>query len=165
MQPFTGLPLLIAIALASSACTPLHVAPSPSDHADHASHRAPVADDRQLVRFPDPMRVQTLANMRDHLLAIGQIQQSLSTGDFDRASEIAERRLGLSSLESHGAHDVGKLMPLAMQQAGTAMHRSASRLATITRDASVSGDLRPALSALSDLTATCVGCHARFRLQ
>lgn len=123
------------------------------------------ADHRQAVQFPEPLRSHTLTNMRDHLLALGEIQEALSRSDFDRASDIAEKRLGMSSLQTHGAHDVAKFMPKAMQDAGTAMHRSASQFATVAKDASVTGDLKPALAALARVNQTCVACHAGFRMQ
>lgn len=111
------------------------------------------------------MRSHTLANMRDHLLTMGEIQAALANGSFDKASELAEQRLGMSSLELHGAHEVAKYMPKGMQDAGTAMHHSASQFAIVVKDASVSGDFKPALGALARLNQTCVACHAAYRLR
>ena len=34
-------------------------------------------DSRQLVEFPDPMRLHTIASMRDHLLALQEIDEAL----------------------------------------------------------------------------------------
>lgn len=131
---------------------------------EHGAHGQ--ADDRRmLVRFPDAMRVHTLANMRDHLLALGEIQQHLAAGGYDQAGDVAERRLGLSSLALHGAHEVAKFMPQGMQDAGTAMHRSASQFALVAKDASVTGDLKAPLAALARLSGTCVACHAAYRIQ
>ncbi len=53
---------------------------------------APV-DVRQLVQFPVPMRLHTIANMRDHLLSLQEIDEAFATSDFDKASRIAEQRL------------------------------------------------------------------------
>jgi hypothetical protein len=131
----------------------------------HTQHdQGTQADARPLVKFPEPLRSHTLANMRDHLLALGEIQDALSRSQFDQAADIAEQRLGMSSLKTHGAHEVAKYMPQAMQNAGTAMHRSASQFATIAKDASVTGDLKPSLAALARINQTCVACHAGFRL-
>lgn len=141
--------------------------PSGHQHAmsDHAQHMtASQADARQLVKFPEPLRSHTLANMRDHLLALGEIQDALSRSQFDQASEIAEQRLGMSSLKLHGAHEVAQFMPKGMQDAGSAMHRSASQFATVAKDASVTGDLKPALAVLAKVNQTCVACHAGYRL-
>lgn len=125
----------------------------------------PQSDARTPVEFPPELREHTLTNMRDHLLAIAQIQEALSKARFDEAGTIAEQRLGMSSLKLHGAHEVAKYMPQGMQDAGTAMHRSASRFALAAQNASVTGDAKPALAELSVTTQTCVACHAAYRLK
>lgn len=132
-------------------------------HSGHQGH-APPADTRVLVPFPPALTAHTLANMRDHLLALKEINDALARGDYDLAAKVAEERLGMTSLEAHGAHEVAKYMPQGMQDAGTAMHRAASRFAIAVRDAGVTGDLKPALGALSDVMGACVGCHAGYRL-
>lgn len=132
----------------------------------HNPHQAGMAmrDRRTLVHFPDMLRVHTLANMRDHLLSLSEIQTALANKEFDKASGIAEQRLGMSSLKLHGAHKVAKYMPKSMRQLGTAMHRAASRFAVVASNAAVSGDVKPALTALSRVTQSCVACHSSFRL-
>ena len=125
----------------------------------------PPADTRQAVKFPKALRSHTLANMRDHLLALQQIQESLARHEFDAAADIAEQRLGMSSLALHGAHDVAQYMPKGMREAGTAMHRNASRFAVAAKDAGATGDHRPVLDALSQVTAQCVACHAGYRVK
>lgn len=155
--------LLVLSSLWLSACS------GPVAHHDarqamaHADAAAP--DSRLAVRFPPALRAHTLSNMRDHLAALAEIQQDLADGRTDRAAATAEQRLGMSSLKAHGAHEVAGHMPPAMQAAGTAMHRSASRLAVVVRDAGATGDPRPAQAALAALTQTCVACHAGFRLE
>lgn len=132
---------------------------------DHAAHDTTPSDARPLVALPDAMRVHMLANMRDHLLALQQIQEALGREQYDVAATIAEERLGLTSLKLHGAHDIAAFMPAGMQSAGTDMHRAASRFAVAARDASATGDVKPALHALSTLTAQCVACHSGWRVQ
>lgn len=122
-------------------------------------------DMRQAVYFPKMLREHTLANMRDHLLALQEIQAALAQQEYDKAADIAEHRLGMSSLSLHGAHDVAKYMPKGMQEAGTAMHRNASRFAVAAKDAGATGDVRPALAALASTTAQCVACHAGYRVK
>jgi hypothetical protein len=152
-----------ALALPTLARPQTHDAGSHS-HAPSKPAPQSAADARRLVAFPEPLRTHTLANMRDHLLALGEIQDALARSQFDQAADIAEQRLGMSSLKSHGAHDVAKFMPQGMQDAGTAMHRAASQFATVAKDASVTGDLKPALAALARVNQTCVACHAGYRL-
>ena len=147
----------------------------PMQHMQHMEHMQqmghgpaaaePGTDAREFVRFPDALRQRTLANMRDHLLSLQEIQEALARGREDLAARIAEQRLGMSSLGLHEAHEVAKFMPEGMQAAGTEMHRSASRFAIEAQTAGVTGDLKPALEALSKVTTACVSCHAGFRLQ
>lgn len=131
----------------------------------HGPAQGDMPDGRLAVEFPEPLRTHTLANMREHLAALGEIQLALSTNNFDRAASIAESRLGMSSMEAHGAHDVARFMPEAMQNAGTAMHRSASQFAIVAKDASATGDLKAPLAALARVNQACVACHAGFRLK
>jgi cytochrome c556 len=156
--------IAVVLVLPNTALTQSH---DPGMHQHQHQHPAaptPV-DARQAVRFPEPLRTHTLTNMRDHLAALGQIQEALSRADYDAAAEIAEQRLGMSSLVSHGAHEVAQFMPQGMQDAGSAMHRSASRFALAAKDASVTGDWKAALGALAQLNQSCVACHAGYRLE
>jgi cytochrome c556 len=120
-------------------------------------------DPRELVELPPMMQQHMLRNMRDHLAAITEIQQALSSGEFDRAADIAEMRIGMSSLASHGASHMAPYMPKAMRQIGTNMHRAASQFAKIAEESAVDGDVERAIGALSAVTAQCVACHAAFR--
>lgn len=122
-------------------------------------------DERQLVVYPEALRIRTLANMRDHLLALSEIQAALAANDFDRAADIAESRLGMNSLGLHGAHEVAPFMPEGMQLAGSALHHAASRFALAAKDAGVTGDGKPALAALATMVQTCTACHSAYRLQ
>ena len=129
--------------------------------AEHTQH---VADHREPVRVPADRARHMLANMRDHLLALQEIQDALSRNETTQAAQIAERRLGMSSLSLHGAHDIARHIPQGMQEAGLGMHRAASRFAVEAQNAGASGELRPALAALGAVTAQCVACHAGYRL-
>lgn len=150
---------LIPAALLLAAC-----AAETRQHEMHAGAQ-PIADTRAAVRFPEPLRTHTLANMRDHLATLQQIQDALARGAYDDAARISEERLGLSSLEAHGAHQVAPYMPRGMQEAGTEMHKAASRFALAASNAGATGDTKPALAALAHVTAQCVACHAAYRLE
>jgi cytochrome c556 len=110
------------------------------------------------------MRLHTIASMRDHLQALQEIDVALAKSEFDAAARIAEQRLGMSSLELHGAAHIAPFMPQGMQDIGTRMHRAASRFAVEAQNAGVSGDVRPALAALGAVMQQCVACHAAYRL-
>lgn len=118
-------------------------------------------DDRLLVELPDRMQQHMLSNMRDHLAAINEILVYLGQNKMDKAAETAEYRLGMSSLKSHGAGHMAKFMPEGMRQAGTSMHKAASRFALIAQE----GDALPSYNALSAITSACVACHSAYRIK
>lgn len=132
-------------------------------HADSPPGAAPAT--REPVSFPPALKAETLANMRDHLLAIQEITAHLADKQFDAAADVAETRLGISSLQRHGAHEVAKYMPAGMRQSGHAMHQAASRFAVAAQEAGATGDVGPALRALSQMQGSCVACHAGYELK
>jgi mono/diheme cytochrome c family protein len=85
----------------------------------------------------------------------------MGNGEFEEAAEIAEYRLGMSSLESHGARHMAGFMPEGMRQAGTAMHEAASRFALKAQEE----EALPAYNALSEVTSACVACHTEYRIR
>lgn len=124
-----------------------------------------VADSRQPVELPAMMREHMLANMRDHLTALAEIQAALGAGKYEQAADVAEQRIGMSSLERHGASHMAPYMPKAMQDIGTNMHRAASRFARTAQEAAVAKDPARAIGALAEVTRQCIACHASFRLK
>ena len=125
-------------------------------------------DSRALVQLPEMMQAHMLANMRDHLAALSEILASLAENKFDAAAKVAEQRLGMSSLERHGGSHMAPFMPKPMQEIGTGMHRAASRFAIVAQNASVTPSfdgMRDVFRALHDVTVTCTGCHAGYRIR
>jgi hypothetical protein len=118
-------------------------------------------DSRQLVKLPEMMQQHMMANMRDHLIVINDILINLANDELDQAAEIAETRLGMSSLKLHGASHMAGFMPEGMQQAGTSMHRAASRFALKAQE----GEVLPAYNALTEVTSACVACHSGYRIR
>jgi hypothetical protein len=121
-------------------------------------------DGRQIVQLPDMMREHMLRNMRNHLLALEEITRYLANQQYDEAAEVAENRLGMSSMDLHGASHLGKFMPKEMGAIGTNMHRAASRFALAAQDAEIEGGLNKAFSALSEVMQQCVACHAVYKV-
>ena len=68
-------------------------------------------DDRTPVDFPPPMQAHMLANMRDHLAALAEANTLAAAARWDDAAEVIEQRIGMSSLEAHGASHRAPLMP------------------------------------------------------
>ena len=116
-------------------------------------------DAREFVKMPKMMQQHQLANMRDHLKAINEILTHMAADELDKAAKVAEHRLGMSSMGSHGAKHMGKIMPKPMGAIGTQMHKAASRFALKAEE----GEALPAYKALQEITAACVACHAGYR--
>ncbi|MGA9033318.1 MAG: hypothetical protein WB402_12445 [Sulfuricaulis sp.] len=126
---------------------------------------ATAMDTRQKIEMPPMMQEHMLNNMRDHLRALQEIQAALAKSDFDKAADIAEQRLGMSSLEKHGAAHMAPYMPKTMQDIGTQMHRAASRFSRTAQEAAVKADMAPVLEDFSTLLRQCVACHDSYRLR
>ena len=125
-------------------------------------------DERELVKLPPMMQAHMLANMRDHLRALDEMLGELAEGNTDKAAQIAEKRLGMSSLSSHGAAHLGKFMPPAMGALGTQMHRAASKFAIIARDAELEpgkAAQRKVYKAMQGILENCNACHRAYRIR
>lgn len=135
-------------------------APAPPHHgaAPGAVAGPGPTETRVTVDFPHDIKMRMLQAMRGHLESIHLIQQALAEGDHDRAVEVAETRMGLSSLDAHNVRQA-PYMPEPMRSLGLQMHSASSRFAVTARE----GDLAKALGRLSDVTASCVACHAIYR--
>jgi cytochrome c556 len=121
-------------------------------------------DSRQRVEMPDQMREHMLGNMRDHLLALETITRQLANQQYDEAAAVAETRLGMTSMQSHGASHIAQFMPEEMSAIGTEMHHAASRFSIAAQNAEVDGGLSKAFAALSDVMQQCVACHSGYRV-
>ncbi len=121
-------------------------------------------DTRTAVDMPPEKSAMMLANMRDHLQTLGEIQSALAAGDFDKAADLAEQHLGLDAMNREGPQ-LAPYMPTPMRQMGMQMHRAASRFARVARDSEIDGDLKPPMAALGQVTQACVACHAAYRVK
>ncbi len=125
-------------------------------------------DERELVEMPAMMQEHMLANMRDHLRAIDKILGHLANADVAAAGKVAESRLGMSSLETHGASHMARFMPEGMAQAGTEMHRAASRFVIVAQDAELATGREAQYEvyrALQAVTSACNACHQAYRIR
>jgi len=86
--------------------------------------------------------------MRGHLQAITKIQFVPASGAFDKAADVAEKRLGLSALQREGANALTPHMPMAMRHMEMQLHRAASHSAMVARDSEIDGNTRLAVGAL-----------------
>jgi len=125
-------------------------------------------DTRTLVKLPPDIEKKMLANMRDHIGALDDIIQDVKTGEYDKAQEVAESRLGWSSLVRRGDQEVADHWPKTMQLMADQMYRSATDFVLVAQRASVEDSkesYQKILSALGDITATCRGCHDVYRVR
>lgn len=136
----------------------LTVVLSPVFASEQVDEAADIQDSRVPVEFPDNVRQSMLDLMRHHLSSLQEVQQALAESNFARAADIAEFKLGLSSVGPRNARQRA-YMPPPMQHLGGEMHRASSRLALAAKE----GDMAKALGGLSEVTGVCVGCHASFR--
>lgn len=118
-------------------------------------------DKRTYVKLPEMMQNHMMANMRDHLKALNEILISLENEEYDKAAQIAEERLGMTSLESHGASHMAQFMPKKMAEIGTSMHKAASRFALKAEEENA----LEAYKGLSKITTACVACHSSYKIK
>lgn len=161
------------------------VAAQDHDMMNHSVHMGAVGDDgRQLVNFPSQVRQHLLANMRNHLDALSGILAALAEGDYGKAGQIADARLGLDSPAAAGCkvgpdspdkrkmsgpmdmkQMMARYMPESMRKVGLAMHQSASDFAVAAAKTAKTGDGKPTYAALARVTQQCVACHSAYRVQ
>ncbi|RLA40375.1 MAG: cytochrome C [Gammaproteobacteria bacterium] len=122
-----------------------------------------VSDSRQLVSMPDETRMIMRDEMLSHLSALNEIIGFLANNNLDAAANVAETKLGKSSMGKHRAtgKGPGRFMPLEMRNIGWSMHESATKLSQAAKD----GDLKGAYGALQRITSSCVACHYSYRTQ
>jgi len=119
------------------------------------------SDLRQLVTMPEQTRKLMREDMLDHLSALNEIIGYLAENNLDTAAEVAETRMGKSSMGKHRGTGMGpgKFMPAEMRKIGWGMHESASEFSQVAKD----GDLKSAYNALQKVTSSCVACHYSYR--
>jgi len=118
-------------------------------------------DTRELVSMPEEIQHEIVANMRDHLNILNQILIHLANDEMDEAAELAEYKLGMSSMGKGHGGERRKYMPEGMRSFGQNLHRSASRFSRKAEE----GDLEQAIKSLSEMTSVCTACHASYRIR
>ena len=139
-----------------------HSAHSEESASDSQSlKKSPDSDFRQLVSMPDQARQFMREDMLDHLSALNEIIGYLAENKLDAAANVAETRMGKSSMGKHRGTGMGpgRFMPLEMRNLGWGMHESATAFSLVAKE----GNLKKAYSALQKVTTSCVACHYSFR--
>ncbi len=122
-------------------------------------------DPRTAVDMPALQRALVRKEMLNNLIGLNEILADLSAGQLNAAADVAEQKLGLSSMGKHAARTAGqgpgRFMPDSMRSIGIGMHQAASEFAKVAR----SGNRDAAYQALQPVVGACVACHAGFRLR
>jgi len=110
-----------------------------------------------------PAQAQQLMrkDMQDHLAALSEVLGYLVNQDFALAAEVAEKRMGKSSMGKHRETGMGpgRFMPLEMRQIGWGMHEAASDFA----ESAKSGDQNKIYASLQKVMSSCTACHLSYR--
>lgn len=124
---------------------------------------APPADARRLVQMPAQAQQLLRKDMTDHMAALNEILGYLAASQLQQASEVAESRLGTSSMGRHRGTGMapGRFMPPEMHRLAIGMHQAASDFAAVA----AKQDLPAAYSAIQRVTSFCVACHVSYRIR
>ena len=127
-----------------------------------------MSDSRQLVKLPKNIESKMLINMRDHIAALDDVIAAVQAEEYDKAGQIAESRLGWSSLVRRGDQEVTKHWAAPMQKMADEMYRSASNFVIVAQNASVietKESYKEVVGAIQKITSACRGCHGVFRVR
>ena len=113
-------------------------------------------DGRISLGLSPQMKTHQLANMRSHVEAIQTIIGLIGNGDFDRASEIAHSKLGLTEEMKRMCNMFNNE---DFKNLGFQFHKSADTLGETLK----TKDINKSLHALETTMGYCVQCHATFR--
>ncbi len=122
----------------------------------HMHHGDAMGDKRISLSLSPEMKQHQLSNMRSHVEAVRSIVGFIAGNDFERASEIAHTKLGLTE-------EMKKMCDMfdneKFKDLGMAFHKSGDELG----DVLLKKDVTLSLQALSRTMGYCVECHATFR--
>jgi len=120
-------------------------------------HNMKMAPDNRISLNVSPQKAQhQLKNMRNHVKAVQEIIGYLSHDEYDKASEVASKKLGLTDemkimCSSFGNEEFEKL--------GMTFHNNADKMSEIFR----TKNKNKSLEALALTMNSCVNCHAIFK--
>lgn len=127
-----------------------------------------IKDARTKIELPGDIEKKMLVNMRDHIGALDDIIQAVQAGDYEKAEDVAESRLGWSSLVRRGDQEVANHWAKPMQKMADQMYRSASNFVIVAQNASVEDSkegYQQMLAALGEVTSACRTCHEAYRVR
>ena len=125
-------------------------------------------DSRQLINVPKNIEKKMLVNMRDHIVALDEIIGAVETSEYEKAEDIAEFRLGWSSLVRLGDQEVADHWAAPMQKMADDMYRSASNFVIVVQNASADESkesYKKIVGAMGKVTTACRNCHETYRVR
>ena len=128
----------------------------PMGEMTHHNMKHSMNDGRISLSLSPEMKQHQLSNMRSHLEAVQAIIGLIADGEFDKASEMAHSKLGLTEEMKKMCNMFNNNDFTAL---GLAFHESGDALG----DALKTKDTEKSLRALHTTVGYCVQCHATFR--
>jgi len=125
-------------------------------------------DPRELVAMPADVQEDMLTTMRDHLMALDTVLSHVASERYAAAADLAVERFASHSFDRKGAERMAAFMPQPMRDASDGLREAAGRFAVAARAADAERSYRAMKNlagAISDITATCDGCHAHYRIR
>ncbi len=113
-------------------------------------------DNRVSLNLSPQQAQHQLMNMRNHVVAVQTIINYLANDEFDKASEVAHSKLGLTEEMEKMCTSFSNPDFVSL---GLAFHKNADKLSDILK----TKDKNKSLQALSTTISYCVSCHESFR--
>jgi len=133
--------------------------PTTQDHNHMMMYNMKLEKDTRTALMMSPEKAQhQLQNMRNHVIAVQSILNYLSKDQYDKASEVAATKLGLT--------DEMKMMCSSFnnenfEKLGLEFHTNADKMAETFK----TKDKNESLKALALTMNSCVACHSSFKQQ
>lgn len=126
------------------------------NHSEMMQNMKNLTDSRISLNLSPEKAQHQLMNMRSHVVAVQSIINYLSKDEFEKASEVAATKLGLT--------DEMKMMCTSFnneefERLGLEFHNNADKMSQIFK----AKDKNKSLEALSTTMTSCITCHATFK--
>ena len=121
----------------------------------HQHHNGP-SDGRTKLNVPPMMQEHQKRNMREHLRAVQEIVALLAAGDYEKGSQTAREKLGLSE-------EMMKMCSMFGDEGFTRMGISFHESGDALGEALKAKDMKKSLAALNSTLTKCVACHDAYK--
>jgi PBP1b-binding outer membrane lipoprotein LpoB len=126
------------------------------NHSEMMQNMKNLTDNRISLNLSPEKAQHQLMNMRSHVVAVQSIINYLSKDEFEKASEVAASKLGLT-----GEMEImcSSFNNKEFERLGLEFHNNADRMSQIFK----AKDKNKSLEALSTTMTSCITCHATFK--